>query len=58
MGGLGRIYFRAIDHYARRHGIEGEAFDDLEAFVRALDDEFIRHATEKQKADRANKERR
>jgi hypothetical protein len=52
MGGMGRIYFSAIDQYAARFGIAGSYFDSLLIFIRAIDDEYIRHVLEKQEADR------
>lgn len=55
MGGMGRIYWDAINQYAERHGIIGSVFDDFLTFVRALDDEFMRHVAEKQKADKKAK---
>lgn len=57
-GGLGRIYFTAIDHYAARFNITGSDFDDLLLFVRVLDDEYIRHmnaARQKALAEAAEK---
>lgn len=36
-----RIGFQAINDYGWRYGIEGEAFDELKIFVRALDDEYL-----------------
>lgn len=50
-GGIGRIYFTAIDHYAARFDIAGSDFDFLLLFVRVLDDEYVRHVNaERQKA--------
>jgi len=51
MGGLGRIYFSAIDRYAERHGIAGSAFDDFLTLVQAMDEEYVAHVTRKQRAD-------
>ena len=51
MGGLGRIYFTAIDRYAARYGIVGSDFDAFLTFVQALDDEYVSHVSEKQKAE-------
>jgi hypothetical protein len=51
MGGMGRIYFAAIDQYASRYDIAGAAFDDFLRFIRVLDDEFMRHTGEKRKAE-------
>ena len=40
--GLGAIPFEAIDRYARRHRIDdADDFDDLNRFIRALDDEYL-----------------
>jgi len=50
MGGMGRIYWRAINGYAARHGIAGDAFDDFVTFIRALDDEFLQHMRDKRPA--------
>lgn len=50
MGGMGRIYFSAIDRFAERFGIYGSDFDAFLTFIHALDDEFMRHVAEKQKA--------
>ena len=54
MGGMGRIYFTAIENYAERYDIAGSAFDDFLMFVRVLDDEYMRHADEKQKTESKN----
>jgi hypothetical protein len=51
MGGLGRIYFTAIERYAARYGIAGSDFDDLLLFLHALDDEYIACMNEKTKAE-------
>lgn len=51
MGGLGRIYFAAIERYATRHEIEGSAFDDFLMFLRAVDDEYVVFVNAKQKAE-------
>nr|WP_280954423.1 hypothetical protein [Mesorhizobium soli] len=40
----------ALDTYARRYGIEGEAFDRFLAFMSALDDEWLDHAAQQQKS--------
>lgn len=53
MGGMGRIYFTAIDRYADRFAIVGDAFDAFLTYLRALDDEYLRHMAEKQKAEAA-----
>lgn len=42
MAGIERpITYMAIDAYARRHGIEGEAFDRLLRFVHAIDMAYL-----------------
>ena len=55
MGGMGRIYWRAINQYAVRDDIEGSDFDDFVTFIRALDDEFLSFVGEKRKTDAAKK---
>lgn len=37
----GRIPFGAIDRYARRYGIEGEAFDRLVTLIDPMDREYL-----------------
>jgi len=56
MGGLGRIHFAAIDHYAARFGIDGAAFGEFAALIRALDDEYIALTLEEQKRARPTTE--
>ena len=51
MGGLGRIYFSAIERYAERFNITGSDFDSFLLFVRAIDDEFIKYTCERQKEE-------
>jgi hypothetical protein len=51
MGGMGRIYFSAIDKYADRFQITGTDFDAFVIFLRAIDDEYMRHVAEKQEAE-------
>lgn len=46
-GGETPISFLAFDAYARRHCIDGEAFDRFVDFVSALDDEWLLHVAEK-----------
>lgn len=53
MGGMGRIYFAAMDTYAQRYEIAGSDFDNFVTFMRALDDEYIAHMNEKQKTEQA-----
>jgi hypothetical protein len=55
MGGESPISFLAYDSYARRYGIEGEAFDRFHAFMTAIDTEWLIHAAEKAKEREANK---
>jgi hypothetical protein len=43
----GRIPFTAIDSYARRFGIVGEAFDHLLFFIGELDQEYLSFMAEK-----------
>jgi hypothetical protein len=43
----GRIPFSAIDVYARRFDIGGEAFDQLLSLVGALDQEYLAIAAER-----------
>lgn len=42
-GGETPISFLALDRYARRYGIEGEAFDRFLAFMDAIDSEWLDH---------------
>jgi hypothetical protein len=46
------IPFAAIDAYARRYGIQGEAFDALVNAVRAADQVFMAVMAERLKAER------
>lgn len=56
MGGMiiepraGRIPFSAIDAYATRYGIEGEAFDLLLRLVTECDGEYLAVEAERAKA--------
>lgn len=50
MGGVLPLSFGAIDAYARRYGIEGEAFDRFVTLVRALDGVWV-EATNKRDDD-------
>lgn len=52
MGGIGRIYFTAIDRYAARFGIAGEDFDFFHWAFRVLDDEYVRHIQELEEEQR------
>lgn len=47
MGGMGRIYYRALSRYARDHGIPLYPFI---TFVWAIDDEYVAVQLEKQNA--------
>ncbi|MGE0290274.1 MAG: hypothetical protein AB7P16_28665 [Bradyrhizobium sp.] len=42
-GGASRIYFSAIDAYARRLGLADREFETFVALLRALDDEYLQH---------------
>src|SRR5438874_1197361 len=50
MGGVLPLSFGALDAYARRYGIEGEAFDRFVILVRALDSVWV-EATNKRDDD-------
>ncbi len=47
MGGALPLSFTAIDTYARRYGIEGEAFDHLLILVRSLDAAWLERVNTK-----------
>jgi hypothetical protein len=47
MGGQMPISFMALDAYARRYGIEGEAFDRFHVFMSAIDAEWLAYAESK-----------
>lgn len=51
MGGLGRIYFTAIECYAVRNGIADSEFETFLSFVRAIDEEYIAHVNAQTKAE-------
>lgn len=55
MGGCTPIGFLAIDAWARRHGLDDEAFDLLLATVRALDGVMVEHS--RAEAEKTAKER-
>lgn len=38
----------ALDGYARRYGIDGEAFERFLAFMTALDDEWLEYVSRSQ----------
>lgn len=46
--GIGAIPFLAIDRYAERFEIDD--FEEFHDLVRALDDEYLKHANEKRAA--------
>lgn len=48
-GGESPIAFVAIDAYARRYGIEGEAFDRFIGLINAIDDEWLSWKAERAK---------
>lgn len=50
MGGQTPIGFLALDAYARRYGIEGEAFERFHRFVTAIDGEWLSHVAETSRA--------
>ncbi|MBN9242429.1 MAG: hypothetical protein J0I98_06515 [Mesorhizobium sp.] len=49
-GGQTPISFMALDGYARRYGIEGEAFERFLAFMNQIDDEWLEYAAQDSKA--------
>lgn len=51
-GGETPISFMALDAYARRYGIEGEAFDRFLSFMTALDDEWLQYKAKQEKQDK------
>jgi hypothetical protein len=53
MGGEMPISFLALDTYARRYGIEGEAFDRFLTFMTAIDDEWRIHQSQRHKQEGA-----
>lgn len=46
MGGAGPIPWTAIDRYAERHGIDGERFDELERYIKAIDAAYLEWQSE------------
>lgn len=48
-GGESPISFVAIDAYARRYGIDGEAFDRFVSLINAVDDEWLGWKAERAK---------
>lgn len=42
MGGAGPIMWASVDAYARRHRIDGDAFDRLLTIIKALDAEYLK----------------
>ncbi|RWQ16087.1 hypothetical protein [Mesorhizobium sp.] len=55
MGGESPIAFIAYDAYAKRYGLEGEAFERFHAFMTAIDTEWLIHIANKTKEREANK---
>lgn len=55
MGGESPIGFTALDAYARRYGIAGDAFERFHAFMSAIDTEWLIHVTEQAKAKEGNR---
>jgi hypothetical protein len=51
-GGETPISFMALDGYARRYGIEGEAFERFLAFMTALDDEWLEYRAQSEKSEK------
>lgn len=51
MGGETFISFIALDAYARRYGIEGEAFERFHTFMTAIDDEWLDYVAKKAKSE-------
>jgi hypothetical protein len=47
-GGETPIGFMALDAYARRYGIEGEAFDRYLTFMTEIDEEWLEHVRKSQ----------
>lgn len=52
MGGVLPIPFSAIDRYAKRFGIEGEAFDLFLAQIRSLDGVWVEAANKRDDAEK------
>lgn len=50
MSGIGPIPWTALDTYARRHGIAGEAFETFALLIAALDTAWLAHIEERQHA--------
>lgn len=50
-GGETPINFMALDRYAQRYGIEGEAFERFLAFMDAIDNEWLDYV-EKSRPDK------
>jgi hypothetical protein len=56
--GAGPIPWTAIDDYATRYGWDGERYEDLVDFVRAMDRTFLAYQREQQEARAAADEAR
>ncbi|MCF6120902.1 MULTISPECIES: hypothetical protein [Mesorhizobium] len=54
MGGESPIAFIAYDAYARRYGLEGEAFERFHAFMTAIDTEWLIHVANKTREGEGN----
>ncbi|TPM19772.1 hypothetical protein [Mesorhizobium sp. B2-3-6] len=52
-GGESPISFVTLDTYARRYGIEGEAFENFHRFMTAIDTEWLLYRAEKDKEEEA-----
>jgi hypothetical protein len=50
-GGESRVPFTALDRYARRYGITGQAFDTFIRLFGEIDDEWLAWRAEKAKKD-------
>ena len=50
MGGQTPITFSALDAYARRYSIEGEAFDRFLSFMQQIDAEWMALENEREKS--------
>ncbi|WP_408913803.1 hypothetical protein [Brucella pseudogrignonensis] len=50
-GGESPISFQAMDVYARRYSIDGEAFDLFRALVSAIDTEWLNHLADIQRSE-------
>lgn len=53
-GGETPISFMALDRYAQRYGIEGEAFERFLAFMDAIDEEWLAYVDEQAKSKQSD----